>query len=101
MTDSVPGSWQAMLEKGSPELFKQVMGLQQANGGDGVLSMKTKTLMMMLCDSLLGHNEGVANLAKRARSLGASEAEIAETLGVAFLMGGLPGIVTGANAFRK
>ncbi len=56
--------------------------------------------MTMLCDALLGHTNGVANIAKRARSLGASDAEIAETLAVAFLMGGMPGLVTGANAFR-
>ena len=67
---------------------------------DGALSLKTKTLMMMLCDALLGHSDGVASIAKRARALGASEAEIAETLAVAFLMGGMPGLVTGANAFR-
>ncbi len=56
--------------------------------------------MMMLCDALLGHSDGVANIAKRARDLGASEAEISETLAVAFMMGGMPGLVTGANAFR-
>jgi alkylhydroperoxidase/carboxymuconolactone decarboxylase family protein YurZ len=33
--------------------------------------------------------------------VGATEAEIAETLGVAFVMGGTPALVTGANAFRK
>jgi len=56
--------------------------------------------MMMLCDALLAHPDGVANIAKRARDLRASGAEIAETLGVAFMMGGMPGLVTGANAFR-
>jgi len=56
--------------------------------------------MMMLCDALLAHPDGVANIAKRARDLGASDAEIVETLAVAFLMGGLPGLNTGANAFR-
>ena len=30
-----------------------------------------------------------------------SEEEIAETVGVAFLMGGLPALVTGANAFKR
>ncbi len=55
---------------------------------------------MLLCDALLGHGDGVANIAKRARNLGASEGEIAETMAMAFLMGGMPGLVTGANAFR-
>ena len=32
--------------------------------------------------------------------MGVSDDEIAETVAVAFLMGGMPGLVTGANAFR-
>lgn len=94
-------NWQSVLEKQAPKTHKQVMELRQEILAEGALSLKTKTLMMMLCDSLLGHNDGVANIAKRARSLGASDAEIAETMAVAFLMGGLPGLVTSANAFRE
>lgn len=55
----------------------------------------------MRCDALLGHSKGVANIAKRARYSGASGAEIAETPAVAFLMGGLSGIVPGANTFQE
>ena len=101
MTDSKPTGWQDMLQKGAPELLKQVSGIQQAVLAEGALTVKTKTLMMLLCDALLGHFDGVANIARRARSLGASEAEITETIAVAFLMGGLPGIAAGANAFRE
>ena len=100
MTTSGAANWQTTMGKHTPELLKQVTGLREAVMTDGALSIKTKTLMTMLCDALLAHPDGVANIAKRARSLGASDAEIAETLGVAFLMGGLPGLVTGANAFR-
>ena len=100
MTMSKMSPWQIILEKHAPELLKQATGLQETVIGDGALSAKTKTLMMMLCDALLAHPEGVANIAKRARALGASENEIAETLAVAFLMGGLPGLVTGTNAFK-
>ena len=92
---------QAVLEKQAPRTHQQITELRQEILLEGALSTKTKTLMMMLCDALLGHNDGVANIAKRARSLGASDAEITETLGVIFLMGGLPGLVTGANAFRE
>jgi alkylhydroperoxidase/carboxymuconolactone decarboxylase family protein YurZ len=101
MTTPRPASWHDMLEKGAPELMKQITGLQGSITAEGALSAKTKTLMMMLSDALLGHADGVANIAKRARSLGASEAEITETVAMAFLMGGLPGLVTGANAFRS
>lgn len=100
MTTPRAVTWQAMLEKNAPEVLKQITGLRESVQADGALPAKTKTLMTMLCDALLGHADGVANIARRARSQGASEAEIAETVAVAFLMGGLPGLVTGANAFR-
>ena len=100
MTTPKAVTWQSILEKHNPELLKQVTGLRETVLMDGALSVKTKTLMMMLCDALLAHPDGVANIAKRARTLGASDDEIAETLAVAFLMGGMPGLVTGANAFR-
>ena len=92
--------WMATLEKHTPELSKAVKGLEEMVQVDGALPAKTKILMMMLCDALVAHSDGVVALAGRARAAGASDAEIAETLEVAFLMGGLPGIVTGANAFR-
>ncbi|MFC1984032.1 carboxymuconolactone decarboxylase family protein [Chloroflexota bacterium] len=100
MTTPRAGSWQAKVREIAPELIKNMTGLRETVLAEGALSLKTKTLMMMLCDALLAHPDGVANIAKRARDLGASEAEIAETLGVAFMMGGMPGLVTGANAFR-
>ena len=66
---------------------------------DGALSAKVKTLMTMLCDALLAHENGVKVIAERARSMGATEEEIAETIRVAFWMGGLPALVTGCKAF--
>jgi len=100
MTSRAPG-WRDNLERHAPEMLKHMTGLQDSVMKDGALSLKTKTLMMMLCDALLAHPDGVANIAKRARSLGATENEIAETVAVAFLMGGMPGLVTGGNAFRE
>ena len=100
MTSRGP-SWQESLRKSTPDLLNHITALQETTTKDGALSLKTKTLMMMLCDALLGHTEGVANIARRARSLGATENEIAETVAVAFLMGGLPGLVTAADAFRE
>jgi alkylhydroperoxidase/carboxymuconolactone decarboxylase family protein YurZ len=100
MTTSKSGTWQTVLEKSAPDLLKDVTGLRNKVLADGALSTKTKTLMTMLCDALLAHPDGVAGIAKRARDLGASDGEIAETVAVAFLMGGMPALVTGANAFR-
>ena len=100
MTKSEMSPWQIILEKHAPQLLKQATGLQEMVTGDGALSAKTKTLMMLLCDALLAHPGGVAHFGEQARALGASQDEIAETLAMAFLMGGLPGLVTGTNAFK-
>ena len=96
-----PATWQDILQKDAPELFKVVNGARETILTDGALSLKVKTLMTMLCDALLAHPDGVANIANRARAAGATEEEIAETVGVAFLFGGMPALVTGANAFKR
>ena len=67
---------------------------------DGALSAKTKTLMSMLCDAIRNRDAAVAALAAVARAQGATEAEIAETLAVAFWIGGVHALNTGAEAFR-
>jgi alkylhydroperoxidase/carboxymuconolactone decarboxylase family protein YurZ len=94
-------SWPEVLQKGAPKLVKRFQEQEKMVVTDGAIPAKTKVLMMMLCDALLAHEGGVAALAGRARALGASEAEITETLEVAFLMGGLPALASGANAFRE
>lgn len=101
MTQAQAAPWQVALETSAPALLKDVTVVREAIMKDGALSMKTKTLMTMLCDALLAHSSGVATIAGRARSMGASEEEIAETVGVAFLMGGLPALVTGSSAFQE
>ncbi len=98
---SQPVSWNTLLKDNAPGLLKDVSGVREQIMADGALSQKVKTLMMMLGDAILGHDGGVTNLSKRAQALGASKEEVIETVGVAFLMGGMPGLVTGANAFRE
>jgi alkylhydroperoxidase/carboxymuconolactone decarboxylase family protein YurZ len=96
-----PVGFQQLLDEHAPDLAAVVGNARNSLTGEGALSSKVKTLMMMICDALLNHESGVTNLANRARALGASEAEIKEALGVAFLMGGLPAMVAGSNAFRN
>jgi alkylhydroperoxidase/carboxymuconolactone decarboxylase family protein YurZ len=96
-----PIGFQQLIDEHAPDLAAVVANARNSITGDGALPAKVKTLMMMICDALLNHESGVTNLANRARALGASEAEIKEALGVAFLMGGLPAMVTGSNAFRN
>jgi len=89
------------LEKNDPQLLKQMTSLQDFVGKEGALPAKIKTLMAMLGDAILGHSEGVRAIAARARAQGATEAEITETVRVAFSCAGMPGLVTGTFAFRK
>ena len=89
------------LSKVDAEMAEYVSSGRELVIVDGALSAKTKTLMTMLCDALLAHADGVKAISDRARAMGASEEEIAETIRVAFWMGGLPALVTGVNAFRE
>lgn len=88
------------LQENDPKLAELVGSGRELIMADGALSAKVKTLMTMLCDALLAHADGVAAISDRARGLGATEEEIAETVRVAYLMGGLPALVTGVNAFK-
>ena len=101
MTQAQPVNFQQLLDEHASELASVIGGARESIMGEGALSTKVKTLMMMICDSLLNHESGVTALANRARGLGASEGEITEALGVAYLMGGLPAAVAGSNAFRN
>ena len=95
-----PG-YAAALVQNDPKLAEYLDTGREFILTDGALSAKVKTLMTMLCDALLAHESGVSNIAARARDMGATEEEIAETVRVAFWMGGLPALVTGVNAFRS
>ncbi len=101
MTLPNPGAWQALIQENAPQLYEDVSAVRDHVLTDGALPLKVKVLMTMLCDALLAHEEGVKNIANRARAVGATEEEIAETVAVAFVMGGTPALVTGANAFQK
>ncbi len=89
------------LEKNDPEMLGHMNSIQQFAGEDGALSAKVKTLMSMLGDAILGHADGVRAIAQRARAQGATEQEIAETVRMAFVCAGMPGLVTGTHAFRS
>src|SRR5580765_5788371 len=96
-----PVGFQALIDEHAADLSAVIGAARSSIMDEGALSTKVKTLIMMICDSLLNHESGVTNLANRARALGASEYEIKEALGVAYLMGGLPAMVAGSNAFRN
>ena len=90
-----------MLEKNDPQMLAQIAAMRAFIEQDGALPLKIKTLMCMLVDAILARPEGVRAIADRARTQGASEQEIAETIRIAFLFNGMPGMVTALEAFKK
>jgi AhpD family alkylhydroperoxidase len=81
-----------------PETIKAFGGLTRAAQTDGALDKKTKEFIALgiavalRCDGCIGYH--VQNLIK----LGATRAEISETLGVVVQMQGGPGVVYAADA---
>ena len=55
----------------------------------------------MALDCLNGAAQGVASLAEQARKAGASEGEIAQTLRLAYLVGGMKALQTGNAAYPQ
>jgi alkylhydroperoxidase/carboxymuconolactone decarboxylase family protein YurZ len=93
--------WIQPLQQRDPQFVESYMTQRERILKDGAIPSKYKHLMTMLVDALQSHPDGVANIANRARSAGASEAEIQETVEVAYLFGGTPALVTAMNAFKK
>ena len=98
-TPAVPG-FMAKLTKNDHHMAEHLDELRGHIMADGALSAKVKTLMTMVCDAITAHEDGCRNIANRARALGATEEEIAETVQVAFLFGGMPALVTACAAFK-
>ena len=86
------------LRKDIPETMQGFSALAQAATKDGALDKKTKELIALAigvatrCDGCIGfHSEALVKL-------GASKAEIEETLGMAVYMGGGPSLMYAADA---
>lgn len=88
----------APLRQGIPNVMKAFNELGKSAIADGALDAKTKELIALAigvaarCDGCLGFHT------KALVRLGASEAEVHETLGVAIYMGGGPSVMYAANA---
>lgn len=86
------------LRRGIPETMQGFSALAQAATGEGALDKKTKELIALAigvatrCDGCIGfHSESLVRL-------GASRAEVEETLGMAVYMGGGPSLMYAADA---
>jgi alkylhydroperoxidase/carboxymuconolactone decarboxylase family protein YurZ len=93
--------WIQELQKRDPAFADSYVSQRGHILKDGAIPAKYKILMTMVVDALVSHPDGVATIAGRARSAGASEAEIQEAVEVAYLFGGTPALVTAMNAFRS
>ncbi len=88
----------AKLRKDIPETAKAFSQLSASASADGVLDKKTKELIALAlavgarCDACIGfHTKALAQL-------GATQQEVAETLGVCVAMGGGPSMMYAAEA---
>lgn len=89
-----------LLQEHDPKFFESVAHISKAADG-GALSEKTKTLIWLAIDSVLGKDEGVKALSRKARELGATREEIAETVRIVFIGAGLPGLSSAVKAFEQ
>ncbi len=93
--------WAEAIEKNDPQLLQHMNHAKEFVMTDGALSAKVKILMGLFGDAMLNHSGGVKSLAAQARQKGATEEEINETVRMAFLWSGLPGLVIGTYAYPE
>jgi len=90
----------ARLRKGIPDTMKGFASLARAATAEGALDAKTKELIAAAIGVAVRCDGCIAFHAKAAERLGASRAEMLETLGMAVYMGGGPSMVYAAEALR-
>lgn len=84
----------------APEVMGAFGTLHEVGSADGALSTKTKELIA-LAIGIAVHCDGcIAFHVHDALGAGATKEEIAETIGVAVLMGGGPSVVYGCQALE-
>ncbi|MCC6224964.1 MAG: carboxymuconolactone decarboxylase family protein [Microthrixaceae bacterium] len=87
------------LRKAIPETWGGFAALHHSAMADGALPARIKELIALVV-AVVEHCDGcVAYHARAAAAAGATEAEVAEALGVALLMNGGPASVWGPRAF--
>jgi AhpD family alkylhydroperoxidase len=87
------------LRRAIPEVYDAYRRLHSAAYAAGALDRKTKELIALAIAVSSECDGCIASHARGAVRTGASEAEVAEALGVAIAMNGGPGTVYGPRAF--
>ncbi len=88
------------LEKYDPDFYKPAAAVKDAAQGPS-LDAKTRVLITMALDASDGAEGGVKSLARQARALGASEAQIKETLRLVAYVKLNHALATSAHAFEE
>lgn len=86
-----------------PEYFEHLRGLyvDATFGREGALPRKTKELIMVGITCALLRPRGVRVHSERALNLGASPREVLETMEVAAIPGGIPGLWLGVETLQE
>src|SRR5262245_41586887 len=92
--------WIQTLQQRDPQFAESYLAQREHILQDGATPTKYQSVTTRTVHAITSHADGVANIAIRARAAGATEAEINETVEVAYLFGGTPALVTAVNAFR-
>lgn len=88
------------LASAQPAVMEAFTGLHKAAVATGVLDTKTKELMALAISITARCDDCIAHHTRDALEAGATREEIAETIGVAILMGGGPGMLYAAHAIE-
>jgi alkylhydroperoxidase/carboxymuconolactone decarboxylase family protein YurZ len=86
------------LKRLDPEFHEVMSAVSAKSQQPGTLDPKTIILSLAL-DAAGSHPDGVRNIASRARAMGVKDQEIIETIRLAFMVAGIPGLVAGLAAF--
>ena len=87
------------LRRAIPAVYRGYAGLHDAALSEGALDRRTKELIALAIAVTRECDGCIAAHAQGAATHGASEAQVAEALGVAILMNGGPATVYGPRAF--
>jgi alkylhydroperoxidase/carboxymuconolactone decarboxylase family protein YurZ len=92
-----------IIGKLDPEYFEKLKGLYVDGtfGREGALPRKTKELIMVGITCALNRPRGVRLHSERALTLGASPREILETMEIAAIPGGMPGLWLGVETLQE
>ncbi len=92
-----------IIAKLDPEYFEKLKGLYVDGtfGREGALPRKTKELIMIGITCALNRPRGVRLHSERALTLGASPREVLETMEVAAIHGGMPGLWLGVETLQE